>query len=280
MNKTIRQNLHTHSTFDDGKSSMEEMVQSAIAKGFSTLGFSGHSPNSIDTCSMSMEGMNNYLETFRLLKEKYKDQISLHCGIELDSLSDIDLSPFAYIIGSIHYLNTSSGPIAIDESRETFDHLLHDIYGGDIQKLTADYYAALIDMIRSRDFDILGHIDLITKYNEDETYFPFTADWYLEQARKAVDAGIEKGVIFEMNTGAISRGYRTMPYPHASLLDYMAKKGAKLCINTDCHNAIALDQSMNLSLTLARQAGFTHLYAPSEDGFSPVSIDSFAGELD
>ena len=36
-------NLHTHSIFCDGKNTLEELIQSAIKKGFSVLGFSSHS---------------------------------------------------------------------------------------------------------------------------------------------------------------------------------------------------------------------------------------------
>ena len=38
----IRQNLHTHCTYCDGKNTLEEMVLAAIDKGFSSLGFSSH----------------------------------------------------------------------------------------------------------------------------------------------------------------------------------------------------------------------------------------------
>ena len=38
-----RQNLHTHTTFCDGKDTPEELVEAAIAKGFDSIGFSGHS---------------------------------------------------------------------------------------------------------------------------------------------------------------------------------------------------------------------------------------------
>ena len=37
------QNLHTHSTFCDGIHTPEQMVQFALQKGFTSLGFSGHS---------------------------------------------------------------------------------------------------------------------------------------------------------------------------------------------------------------------------------------------
>ncbi len=38
-------NFHTHTTYCDGKETAEQMVQAAIAKGFTRLGFSGHGFN-------------------------------------------------------------------------------------------------------------------------------------------------------------------------------------------------------------------------------------------
>ena len=38
----MKQNLHTHSIFCDGKDTIEEMTLEAISKGFDILGFSGH----------------------------------------------------------------------------------------------------------------------------------------------------------------------------------------------------------------------------------------------
>jgi histidinol-phosphatase (PHP family) len=39
-----------------------------------------------------------------------------------------------------------------------------------------------------------------------------------------------------VNTGAISRGYRTEPYPEDSLLDKIAQSGKPLVVNSDTHN--------------------------------------------
>lgn len=40
--------LHTHTTFSDGRNTPEEMVLSAIGMGMSTLGISDHSYTSFD----------------------------------------------------------------------------------------------------------------------------------------------------------------------------------------------------------------------------------------
>ena len=79
------QNLHTHSTFCDGKYSLEEMVKGAIEKGFHSLGFSGHGYTSwwSEYC-MTEEGTKQYKEEIKRLKEVYKDQIDLYCGLEMD----------------------------------------------------------------------------------------------------------------------------------------------------------------------------------------------------
>lgn len=77
-------NLHTHTTFCDGKNSPEEMVLSAISKGFSVLGFSGHGYTSYDL-SYCMKDMGGYISTVNMLKEKYKDKIEIYLGVEEDA---------------------------------------------------------------------------------------------------------------------------------------------------------------------------------------------------
>ena len=49
----MKQNLHTHSTFCDGKDTPEEMILRAIELGFNSIGFSGHANTVMrDSCEM------------------------------------------------------------------------------------------------------------------------------------------------------------------------------------------------------------------------------------
>lgn len=43
--------------------------------------------------------------------------------------------------------------------------------------------------------------------------------------------------VFEINTGAISKGYRTLPYPSADQIAYIKSKGGALILNSDSHAA-------------------------------------------
>ena len=44
----IREDYHVHTTFSDGRNSMEEMVLSAVSMGMQKIGFSDHSHTSFD----------------------------------------------------------------------------------------------------------------------------------------------------------------------------------------------------------------------------------------
>ena len=80
------------------------------------------------------------------------------------------------------------------------------------------------------------------KLNQDECYFKEDDSDYLEYAKKAIDAGIQKGCIFEINTGGIYRGYHKEPYPGKILLKYIVSQNGKVMINSDSHNMESLEQ--------------------------------------
>lgn len=272
----LKQNLHTHTSYDHGKDTVEEMIQTALDKGFTTLGFSGHGTNKpLAPTSMSAENQKAYKKDILAAKEKYKGQIEIFLGIEQDSMAPFEDPDLDYKIGSVHYMCKDGTPIPVDDSTELFEKIRDEFYGGDIQKMVEGYYHTVENMMDTQNFDIVGHVDLITKFNEDETYFRFDDPWYLKAAEHTIQKGIDKGLIFEMNTGAVARGNRRTAYPSDELLQYMADHDAMLVVDTDCHNREFLDCQMDLSIERAKKAGFTHLMKLTEDGFVKEPIESY-----
>ena len=101
---------HNHTTFCDGKSTAEEMVLSALSRGFVSLGFSGHAKQDFDHFyAMDEETEAAYIRQIRQLQSKYAGQIRLWLGMERDLYSNADRSPFDYVIGSVHYVPLSGG---------------------------------------------------------------------------------------------------------------------------------------------------------------------------
>ena len=84
--------------------------------------------------------------------------------------------------------------------------------------------------------DIIGHFDLVTKFNELGGYLDLSDPRYVRAWKAAVDALLSYDRPFEINTGAISRGYRTTPYPGAAVVDYIRSRGGRLILNSDSHS--------------------------------------------
>ena len=269
----MKQNLHTHTKYDDGMGSVEEIVQSALAKGFDTLGFSGHSPNPIDTCAMSPLAEKQYRKDILEAKEKYKDQIDIYLGLEQDSLSALSFKDYDYRIGSVHWLVKDNKAWPIDESKEGYEKML-DAFGG-IYPMAREYFAQ-VKSLKDEPVQIIGHLDLIAKYNENEDYYSFEDPIVQDMAKEAIMALIEKGKIFEVNTGAISRGYRTNPYPYKDLLVFIQEKGGKILLNSDSHAPESLDCAFDKALAAIKEAGFKEMMHFKDGKFVPVKVEEWS----
>ena len=105
MKRLTLSDLHTHTTFSDGKDSPLDMVFSAVDKGLEVLGFSDHSYTDFDeSYCMRENDCFDYIEEIDCLKNQFADDITILCGIEQDFYSTASLTGFDYVIGSVHYI--------------------------------------------------------------------------------------------------------------------------------------------------------------------------------
>jgi len=263
-------NLHTHSTFCDGKSTLEEVVLSAIKKGFNIIGFSGHSYGS--HCSYGMQRTEDYISEIKRLKEKYKNDIEVYVGVEEDMFDFCDRSKFEYIIGSCHYFKSGDSYYPIDLSSEEFEIALKELYKGDILALAHDYYKTFCEYILKRKPDIVGHFDLITKFDETDNPLMLKNEEYLKLSEKYLLQALKSDCIFEVNTGAIARGYRTNPYPYENLLYLLKKESGKITLNSDSHHRDTIDFNFTESKKMLKDIGFTHTYVLHNNEFTKISL--------
>ena len=229
--------LHTHTNFCDGKDSPEDMVISAIEKGIDTLGILTHSYVEFDlSACIPEERQKEFIAEISRLKEKYKDKINLLCGIEVDYYTTSLTDGYDYKLGSLHYFNIGGKYYSLDISIPGFIEMVEKEFGGDYLAVCEEYYRLLADVPRKTECDIIAHIDLITKFNEESKLFDTSHPRYVKAYRDCVDALVKYGKPFEINTGAISRGYRTSPYPAPDVLAYIKEKGGRLIISSDSHS--------------------------------------------
>ena len=269
-----KSNLHTHTCFADGKHTAEEVVLSAIENGMDVLGFSEHSfhPHP-DVYSMETpEIQAQYRREIERLKLVYTDHIKILCGIEQDSFCGVPTDLFDYVIGSVHYLYLGGEYCEVDLSAEATLDAIKKHCGGDPIAYAKAYFEAVARVEQDTQCDIIGHFDLITKFDEQANIFDTTDPRYLKAGLEALDALLEKDVIFEVNTGAIARGYRKTPYPMKNILVELNKRGFGAIIASDCHDARYLDLHFDECAELLAECGFKEKYIFTKNGFHAVSL--------
>ena len=229
-------NYHTHTVYCDGKDTPEELVLEAIRLGCPELGFSGHSYVPFDDYCMTQDGTAEYQRQVQMLQDKYHDKINIFLGIEQDYDSPMTTKPYDYIIGSVHYIYKDGVYLSVDESEKSFIENVQNYYEGDYYSFVEDYYIKVGEIYEKTECTIVGHFDLVTKFNEDDVLFDTGHPRYINAAVNALNRLIKAPVIFEINTGAISRGYRKTPFPSTILLRILESQGARFILSSDCHD--------------------------------------------
>ncbi len=266
----MKSNYHSHTTYCDGNNTPREMVISAIEKGFDSFGFSAHGYTAFDLryCVKDMDG---YIKEITELKKEFKGKIDIYLGIEEDAFYLNDREKFDYIIGSSHYFNVGGKYYPIDSNHDCFKKCL-EVFNYDVIRLSDTYYKEFVSYIKRRKPDIVGHFDLITKFDEMGDSLFLENKEYIELSKKYMDIVISNDLIFEVNTGAISRGYRKNPYPHESLLYVLKKKDARLTLSSDTHNKDTLDTYFEESKEILKDIGFKYLYSIKDGEFKRFEI--------
>lgn len=254
----ILEDFHVHTAFCDGESTSEEVVCSAVEKGMTALGLSVHSYTDFDLrYCIKPEQIPEYKQTVSELKDKYKNSIELFCGIEQDYYSaPLPHGDYDYAIGSVHYIKAGDKFFEIDENAELLREAADYGFGGDIYSLVEEYYRIVGNVIEKTGADIIGHFDLITKFNRQNAVFDERDPRYIAAWKSAVDKLVPSGKPFEVNTGAISRGYTDHPYPSADILRYICEKGGTVVLSSDSHHKDTLCFEFDRWLPFIKELGF------------------------
>ncbi len=230
--------FHVHTCFCDGKNSPEEMILAAIKLHMGKIGLVYHSYVPFDEeCCIKKGNETAFCDEIDRLREKYHGKIEIFKGVEKDYFSDTADSGCDYVIGSVHYIKIGGEYFSVDESAEKFKALAENKFGGDYYALAKEYFQLVSHVVGKTGADIIGHFDLVSKFNEGGRFFDENDDRYKECAYRAIEDLVQYGVPFEINTGAVSRGYRKTPYPGEDFIRKIASLGGKFILSSDAHSA-------------------------------------------
>ncbi len=262
-------NMHTHTTYCDGKCPPAEMAATALKKGFAALGFSAHFAHPFAAeWHIAPEDIPAYISDVTALKKEYAGRMEIFLGFEAEYVRGF-LYPERrllaswkpdFIIGSVHFVPSDSASpaplLTVDDTAENVRRWLLECFGGDEKRAVRAYFAAVRSMAAECDFDIIGHADLIKKRNRELSFFDENAAWYREEAAKTAEKIAKSGKIVEINTGGIARGATDTVYPSEEMLYVLHKNGAPITISSDAHAAETLDTAFDEAVRAAKAAGY------------------------
>jgi histidinol-phosphatase (PHP family) len=262
-------NYHSHCTFCDGQSPMEEFVKFAIAKGIRRYGFSSHAPLPFLTkWTMLEDDFADYQSEFFRLKDKYSECIELYIALEvdyIDNCSSINNEFFHdkfldYSIGSIHYLDelSENNYWTIDGDFSEFDKGLNKLFGGDIKLATKRFYDVTSKMIQQGGFDIVGHLDKITLHGVNYRDFDTSSGWYKNLIGDVLQLIKNKGLVLEINTKSITQ--KGVTFPQQEFYSLVNELNVPIVVNSDCHYPTNVIDGFEITYRKLEQAGFKTMH--------------------
>ncbi len=227
--------FHVHTAFCDGADTPEALAERALELGCEAIGFSGHSPTAFDL-SYCMTDDAAYRAAVRAVKERYKDRLRVYLGVEQDFYAGTSTDEYDYIIGSVHYLLKNGKYLPVDDGRQIQIDAVSDGYGGDWYAFAEDYFRTVARVYEKTGCDIIGHFDLLTKYNGGGALFDEGHPRYLAARDAALEKLLKAPAAFEINYRPVVTGGRKDPYPAPDVIDALLKAGKPLVYSSDCHD--------------------------------------------
>lgn len=261
-------NYHSHSTFCDGSSCIEDYILEAIEQGFASYGISSHAPIpfKVKWC-MDEKKLKSYIRFIEYLKDKWKSQIEIYKSLEIDYIpglsgpnsSLIKSINLDYTIGSIHFVDflNPSTPWEIDGSNATFERGLHQLFKGNVQAAVKRYYELIRLMVTHESPDIVGHLDKIKIQNKAQMYFLENEGWYIQEVLKTLLCIKEKGCMIEVNTRGWYKNKTEDLYPSRWILSEIAKNDIPIVLNSDAHQPGEISKGFEFAQRVLIESGIT-----------------------
>ncbi|KAF2705605.1 histidinol-phosphatase [Pleomassaria siparia CBS 279.74] len=295
---------HSHSGQFCGhaKGTLEEMVQTAIAKGFHTFSLTEHIPRSIEDfypeeqSSHTEETLAKLFDDFIVeamrLRDMYCSKIRLLIGFESEWIRPSTLAiiqdlreryTFDFFIGSVHHTHT----IPIDFDKATYERARAKA-GGTDERLFEDYFDSQYEMLQALQPPVVGHFDLIRLMSDapDTEFQDLNGVW--ERIYRNLEYISSYGGILELNSSALRKGL-AQPYPCLAICEVFIRMGGGFAMSDDSHGVDQIGTNYPRMLAFIHRAGIKRIHyvdvatrGKGKDsrlptaGFSSISMDDLA----
>jgi histidinol-phosphatase (PHP family) len=259
------------------KGDLDAVIERAIEAGFTHYGLSEHCPRYrkedlfIGEEDLGARGLIDafgaYVQHAFALRERYEGRIEILVGFETERLPPADWAArmralrqsaaFEYIVGSVHDVDGTYVDYKPEQTRELALQL------GGREALHARYFEALTELVETLEPEVVGHIDLVRKFDGPSAGFSPSVYKHIERTLEAVRA---HGGVLDVNCGAHRRGLSPV-YPLPEILERACQMGIGVTLGDDGHGAHDVGVGLDACMQAIAAAGYRELrYLARLDG--------------
>ncbi len=265
---------HTHTVYSNhGQGKPREVAAAAVERGLVALGFSEHFPlpagftEPSGSANMRWEQIDQYVREVREAQEEFGDHIKILLGYEVDYLPAVDAVmranlakyPADYQVGSIHIVDrfrSDHENWLIDYTPELFQEGMQE-HGG-AEAVYTRYYQLIREFAQTHTHQIVGHLDLIKKFNEGQRFFDMSGEAYLSQVEATLDVLKVTNKIVEINTSGLFKGIGEL-YPDEPILQMILERRLPICLSSDAHRPEHIAREFSATWEKLTRRGFEQL---------------------
>ncbi|WP_434521099.1 PHP domain-containing protein [Halorubrum sp. AS12] len=225
----MQTDIHTHTTFSDG-SDLSTMVGAAEDAGLNGIGLTDHCIVTAD--AFGRRSKYDLVETYERRRELIETvrtdvDVSLYDATEMSYVErDVDAireflrtADFDYTVGSVHFAG---------EYDYTSDAPYVDVSAEARRAAVERYYDAVVSLVESELFDVLGHLDLPERL---ETLRGHSRPNDYDRVATALAAS---RTVPEVNAGRINRSLGRL-HPNPSMFSRFEDHGVEFVLGSDSH---------------------------------------------
>jgi histidinol-phosphatase (PHP family) len=271
------------------KGELARVVERAIELGFTHYGLSEHSPRYRREDMLAGEEdltpddlarmFESYVTQARALREQARGRLDLLVGFETERLPPQQwaarmgelrrrLAP-DYIVGSVHDIDG----LVIDYTPEA-TRTVAEALGG-VESMQLRYFDAVADLVSTLRPEVVGHIDLIRKFDGPAPVFGPNVWKRIEHALEAVRS--VAGVL-EVNCATHRRGLGPV-YPLVSILERARALGIRVTLGDDSHGPHDVGVGLDASLRAIREAGYGEVHYLAKPGAEVIWQHAALGDV-
>ncbi|MDA9909154.1 histidinol-phosphatase HisJ [Gammaproteobacteria bacterium] len=248
------------------KDSLEDVIKAYIDQGFTWVGITEHMAPLSDafrypdeaedqqSAASLREQFFSYFDECQKLKNKYSDQIEIFSAFETESYEGAEafiiylveeLKP-DYLVGSVHHVNS----ICIDYDEEHFRQAVTT--AGSLEALYLDYFDVQFEMLQALEPAVVGHFDLIRKFDPDYLHTLQNKKIW-QRVKRNLDFIARKNLILDFNLRGFDKA--SEQYPSMPVLKEALAMGIAVVPGDDSHGVASVGRNYDRGIEILRSLG-------------------------